>query len=417
MQRSVFQQIRISSSGKLPPPASSRTDALAEDKERRVFDPKAFYELSPDEQREATRVRHEKEIAAIRDRRAEMDQVSHHVPGFNAMSLGERLKVEKGLNAPLDMKAYFELMGFDMRRNELYAAHPQIGPAAKVTPFGRNFFFPFAWGVCLVSQIGFMPDFSVFAAGASAAVAMRIAATAGVAASRELAGDQVPMFDEKKFYRIPTKNLLLVAAMGTSAATALMALVVNPWYLSALVPACASFTYCFPQYAPLTAAVGGVLGSLTGPYVETLAWDKILPVQASVLTAAACSHYVFHMEGQRAAVGVLGALALGSSAVFGGMHKMFYPFFSLASLQIVGTAMQNFHVRSSYGAGRRVRSSWFKDFPPGSQQAIFGFLVLVAMLLGRRYSHRVGLIIRDRETDTMNLDKRDLGLKHAVEIG
>jgi len=334
-----------------------------------------------------------------------MDQLSHHVPGFNQLSLEERLKVEKGLKAPLDVKAYLELFGFDLRRNELYPYHPQIGPAVKVTPYGRNFFFPFAWGVCLVSQIGFMPDFSVFAAGAVAAVAMRIATTAGVAAHRDYKG-LVEHFDESKFFKIPTQNLVLTACLGTSVATAAMALVCNPWYVSLAVPACASLTWMFPQYAPLTAAVGGILGSFTGPYMDQVAWEKIIPVQASVLAGAACSHYVFTMEGTKASVAALGSLSLGTAAALAGMHKMFYPFFSLASVQMIGTALQNFHVRSEYN-GRRVRSGWYKEIPPGGQQAIFGLVMFVAMLMGRRYSHRVGLIIRDRETDTMNLDKRE----------
>jgi hypothetical protein len=370
-------------------------------------DPQVFYSLTPEKQRELMRQRYEKEIKAIQDRRAELDQVSHHVPGFNQMTLAERLKVEEGLKAPKDVKAYLELLGFDVRRNELYPVHPQIGPAAKVTPFGRNFFFPYAWGVCLVSQIGFMPDISVFAAGAIAAVAMRVSTTAAVAAHRDYKG-QVEHFDETKFFRIPTENLMLTAAIGTSVATTMMGLVVNPWYASAIVPACGAFTWFFPQYAPLTAAVGGILGSLTGPYVEHLPWEKILPVQASILAGAACSHYVFHMEGKKVSLAALGSVSLGSAAVLAGMHKMFYPFFSLASLQMIGTAMQNFHVRSDYGTGRRGgRTSWYKDFPPGSQQAIFGFFMLLGMLLGRRYSHRVGLIIRDRETDDLNLDKRE----------
>ena len=373
-----------------------------------VVDPQAFYALSPEAQKAALRQRHEQEIEAVRDKRAEMDQLSNHVPGFNAMSLGERLKVEKGLKAPLDVKAYFELIGFDVRRNELYAPHPQIGPAIKLVPFGRNFFFPFAWGVCLVSQIGYMPQFTVFAAGALAALAMRIASTAGTAVYLERS-NLVPDFDESKFYRIPTQNLALTAALGTSAATAAMALVVNPTVACLAVPICAAVTYRFPQYAPITAAAGAVLGSLTGPYTAVLPWEQILPVQASVLMAAACSHYVFHQEGKNAAIAAVGVAALASSSLFAGMHKMFYPFFSLASLQIVGTAFQNFHVRSEY-SGRRSRASWYKDFPPGSQQAIFGGFVLVAMLLGRRYSHRVGLIIRDRETDELELDKRETGM-------
>jgi len=372
-----------------------------------IVDPQRFYELTPEQQRDALRQRYEKEIEQIQERKAELDKVSNHVPGFNQMSLPERLKIEKGLQAPLDVKAYLELLGFDIRRNELYPVHPQIGPAAKVTPFGRNFFFPFSWGVCLVSQIGFMPDFSVFLAGAVAAVAMRVATTAAVAAHREYKGNS-EYFDATKFFKIPTENLVMTAAIGTSVATAAMALVVNPWYASMIVPACGAFTWFFPQYAPLTAAVGGILGSLTGPYVEHLPWEKILPVQASVLAGAACSHYVFHMEGQKASIAALGAASLGSAAIFSGMHKMFYPFFSLASVQIVGTALQSYHVRSDYGSGRRGgRTGWFKDFPPGSQQAIFGFFVFVAMILGRRYSHRVGLIIRDRETDEWNLDKRE----------
>jgi hypothetical protein len=370
-------------------------------------DPQVFYSLTPEQQRELVRKRYEKEIQAIQDRRAELDQVSHHVAGFNQMTLAERLKVEEGLKAPKDVKAYLELLGFDVRRNELYPVHPQVGPAAKVTPYGRNFFFPFSWGVCLVAQIGFMPDISVLAAGAVAGVAMRVATTAAVAAHGEYKGE-VEHFDETKFFRIPTENLVMTAAIGTSVATTMMALVVNPWYAAALVPACGAFTWFFPQYAPLTAALGGILGSLTGPYLEYLPWEKILPVQASVLTAAACSHYVFHMEGAKATVAALGTLSLGSAAVLSGMHKMFYPFFSLASLQMIGTAIQNFHVRSDYGTGRRGgRTGWYKDFPPGSQQAIFGFFVFFAMILGRRYSHRVGLIIRDRETDDLALDKRE----------
>jgi hypothetical protein len=187
-----------------------------------------------------------------------------------------------------------------------------------------------------------------------------------------------------------------------------MALVVNPWYASMIIPVCGAFTWFFPQYAPITAAVGGILGSLTGPYVEHLDWEKILPVQASILAGAACSHYLFHMEGQKASVAALGAASLGSAAVLAGMHKMFYPFFSLASVQMIGTALQNYHVRSDYGSGRRGgRAGWFKDFPPGSQQAIFGFFMFIGMVLGRRYSHRVGLIIRDRDTDGIGLDKRE----------
>ena len=382
------------------------TQPLADLPQKQVsIDPQVFYSLSPEEQRDLIRQRYEKEIQAIQDRRAELDQVSHHVPGFNQMTLAERLKVEDGLKAPKDVKAYLELLGFDVRRNELYPVHPQVGPAAKVTPFGRNFFFPFSWGVCLVSQIGYMPDISVFAAGAVAAVAMRIATTAAVAGHGDY---KVDHFDDTKFFRIPKENLVMTAAIGTSVATTMMALVVNPWYASALVPACGAFTWFFPQYAPLTAAVGGILGTLTGPYVEHLPWDKILPVQASVLAGAACSHYVFHMEGKKASIAALGTVSLGSAALLAGMHKTFYPFFSLASLQLVGTALQNFHVRSDYGNGRRGgRTNWYKDFPPGSQQAIFGFFVFFAMILGRRYSHRVGLIIRDRETDDLNLDKRE----------
>lgn len=377
----------------------------SDNKRKELRDPRAFYSLTSEEQREVMRQRNEEEIARIRARREELDQVSHHVPGFNQMSLPERLKVEKGLKAPLDVKAYLELAGFDVRRDELYPVHPQVGPAAKATPLGRNFFFPYAWGVCLVSQIGHMPDLTTFAAGATAAVAMRIAATAGVAAHTEYKG-QGELFDETKFFKIPTENLIMTAAMGTSVATLMMGLVVNPWYASVLVPACGVVTWFFPQYAPLTAAVGGILGSLTGPYVELLPWEKILPVQASVLAGAACSHYVFHMEGKKASVAAMGVASLGSAAVLAGMHKMFWPFYSLAGVQMIGTALQNFHVRSVYN-GRRVRSGWFKDFPPGSQHAIFGFLIFVAMMLGRRYSHRVGLIIRDRDTDSMNLDKRE----------
>ena len=402
-----FFQFRISSS------SSKHTEDLAKveesvpsiEPEKKVTDPRKFFDLSPDEQREVTRLRYEKEIEAIRARREEMDQVSHHVPGFNQLSLQERLKVEKGLKAPLDVKAYLELIGFDIRRNELYPWHPQIGPATKVTPYGRNFFFPFAWGVCLVSQIGFMPDFHVFAAGAVAALAMRVATTAGVAAHREYKG-QVEHFDEAKFFRIPTQNLVLTAALSTSVATAAMALVCNPWYVSVAVPACAGLTWAFPQYAPLTAAVGGILGSFTGPYLDHVSWDRILPVQASVLAGAACSHYVFTMEGTKASVAVLGTASLGTAAVLAGMHKMFYPFFSLASIQMVATALQNFHVRSEYNA-RKVRSGWYKEIPPGGQQAIFGFIMFIAMMMGRRYSHRVGLVVRDRETDSMNLDKRE----------
>ena len=197
----------------------------------------------------------------------------------------------------------------------------------------------------------------------------------------------------------------MTAAVGASAATALMALVVTPWYASLLVPACAGLTWKFPQYAPLTAAVGGILGSLTGPYMDQLAWAKILPVQASVLAGAACSHYVFHMEGKKASIAAVGVASLGSAAVMAGMHKMFWPFYSLAGVQMIGTALQNYHVRSEYN-GRRVRSGWYKDIPPGGQQALFGFALFVAMILGRRYSHRVGLVVRDRETDTLNLDKR-----------
>ena len=392
-------QIRIWSSGIKPP-----GDLTSTKKETSIVDPQAFFELSPKEQRLAVRARHEKEVESIREKRAEMDQLSHHVPGFSAMSLGERLKVEKGLKAPLDVKAYFELIGFDVRRNELYAPHPQVGPAAALVPFGRNFFFPFAWGVCLVSQIGYMPNFATLCAGALAAISIRIAATAGVAA-------HLPVFemDESKFYRITTINLVLTAALGTSAATALMALVVNPAYACVLVPACGAVTYWLPQYAPLTAAAGGILGTLTGPYISQLGWLEILPVQASIMAAAACSHYVFHQQGKNALLASVGVAALGSSAVLSGMHKMFYPFYALGGLQLIGTAVQNFHVRSGYGAGRRTRSGWFKDFPPGSQQAIFGGFVLLAMLLGRRYSHRVGLVIRDRETDSLNLDKRVTG--------
>lgn len=401
-------QFRISSSSSKPPTetqgvVAETTDKVAPEVEKRL-NPRGFYELSPEEQREALRLRYEKEIDQVRARREEMDQVSHHVPGFNQLSLEERLKVEKGLKAPLDVKAYLELFGFDVRRNELYAVHPQIGPAAKATPYGRNFFFPYSWGVCLVSQIGLVPDLSVFAIGAAAAVAMRIATTAGVAAHNEYSGS-VTHFDESKFFRIPTQNLVMTAAVGASAATALMALVVTPWYASLLVPACAGLTWKFPQYAPLTAAVGGILGSLTGPYMDQLAWAKILPVQASVLAGAACSHYVFHMEGKKASIAAVGVASLGSAAVMAGMHKMFWPFYSLAGVQMIGTALQNYHVRSEYN-GRRVRSGWYKDIPPGGQQALFGFALFVAMILGRRYSHRVGLVVRDRETDTLNLDKR-----------
>ena len=401
-------QIRISSSSSSKPPediARVSESQPTTEPEKKIEDPRKFFDLTPEEQREVLRMRYEKEIEAIRARREEMDQVSHHVPGFNQLSLQERLKVEKGLKAPLDVKAYLELMGFDLRRNELYPYHPQIGPATKVTPYGRNFFFPFAWGVCLVSQIGFIPDFHVFAAGAVAALAMRIATTAGVAAHREYKG-QVEHFDETKFFRIPTQNLVLTAALGTSVATAAMALVCNPWYVSVAVPICAGVTWMFPQYAPLTAAVGGILGSFTGPYLDQVAWDRILPVQASVLAGAACSHYVFTMEGTKASVAALGTASLGTAAALAGMHKMFYPFFSLASVQMIGTVLQNYHVRSEYN-GRKVRSGWFKDIPPGGQQAIFGFIMFVAMIMGRRYSHRVGLIVRDRDTDSMNLDKRE----------
>jgi hypothetical protein len=407
---------RVSSASK--PPSSEDDIARYEDRapasesEKQPVDPRKFFDLTPDEQREALRAKNERDIAEIRARREEMDQVSHHVPGFNQLSLGERLKVEKGLKAPLDVKAYLELAGFDLRRNELYPYHPQIGPAVKVTPYGRNFFFPYAWGVCLVSQIGFMPDVSILAAGAVAGLAMRIATTAGVAAHREYKG-QVEHFDESKFFRIPTENLMLTAALGTSVATAAMALVCNPWYVSVSVPLCAGLTWFFPQYAPLTAAVGGILGSFTGPYLDQLAWEKILPVQASVLAGAACSHYVFTMEGTKASVAALGTLSLGTAAALAGMHKMFYPFFSLASVQMVATALQNYHVRSEYN-GRRVRSGWYRDIPPGGQQAIFGLMVLVGMMMGRRYSHRVGLVIRDRDTDTMNLDKREGALAPNV---
>jgi hypothetical protein len=412
-RRAFFLQVRVTSSGQ--PPQSSKEQQVApvdvkdsaptEAPEKKLLNPRKFFELTPEEQREVMRQRYEREIEQIRTRKEEIDQVGHHVPGFNQLSLEERLKVEKGLKAPLDVKAYLELMGFDIRRNELYPVHPQIGPAVKVTPYGRNFFFPFAWGVCLVSQIGFMPDVSVFVAGAVAALAMRVATTAGVAAHRDYKG-QVEHFDEAKFFRIPTQNLVFTAALGTSVATAAMAMVVNPWHASLVVPACAGITWMFPQYAPFTAAMGGILGSLTGPYMDQLAWEKILPVQASVLAGAACSHYVFHMEGTKASVAGLGALSLGSAAILAGMHKMFYPFFSLASVQMIGTALQNYHVRSEYN-GRKVRSGWFKDLPPGGQQAIFGFMMLIAMILGRRYSHRVGLVIRDRDTDGMNLDKRE----------
>jgi len=399
-------QVRVTSSFPKAELTPKPDDSLpASEPEKKLADPQKFFELSPEQQRAVMRERNEKEIDQIRARREEMDQLSHHVPGFNQLSLEERLKVEKGLKAPSDVKAYLELLGFDIRRNELYPYHPQIGPAVKVTPYGRNFFFPYAWGVCLVSQIGFMPDFSVFLAGAVAAVAMRIATTAGVAAHRDYKG-QIEHFDESKFFKIPTQNLVLTAALGTSVATAAVALVCNPWYVSLAVPACAGLTWMFPQYAPLTAAVGGILGSFTGPYMDQVAWEKILPVQASVLAGAACSHYVFTMEGTKASVGMLGTMSLGTAAALAGMHKMFYPFFSLASVQMVATAFQNYHVRSEYN-GRRVRSGWFKDIPPGGQQAIFGFIMFVGMLMGRRYSHRGGLVIRDRETDSMNLDKRE----------
>lgn len=412
-------EIRVSSSKANDSPQETKKDDLTsvrmetsvpiESPEKKLINPQRFFDLTPEEQRELMRLRYEREIEQIRARREEMDQVGHHVPGFNQLSLEERLKVEKGLQAPLDVKAYLELFGLDIRRNELYPVHPQIGPAAKVTPYGRNFFFPYAWGVCLVSQIGLTPDVSVFLAGAVAALAMRVATTAGVAAHRDYK-DQVEHFDETKFFRIPTQNLMATAALGTSVATAAMALVINPWYASLVVPACAGITWAFPQYAPLTAAVGGILGSLTGPYMDQLAWEKILPVQASVLAGAACSHYVFHMEGTKATIAGLGSLSLGTAAVLSGMHKMFWPFFSLASVQMVGTALQNYHVRSEYN-GRRVRSNWFKEIPPGGLQAIFGLMMFGAMLMGRRYSHRVGLVIRDRDTDDMTLDKREGALK------
>ena len=414
-------QLRISSSSSKPPvvppestPSTQSDESPSTQSQPRNLDPRQFYELTPEEQRAATRVRHEREIDQIRARREELDQVSHHVPGFNQLSLAERLKVEKGLKAPLDVKAYLELLGFDVRRNELYAVHPQIGPAAKITPYGRNFFFPYAWGVCLVSQIGFMPDVTTILAGAVAAVAMRVAATAGIAAHRDYK-NEVGIFDETKFFKIPTENLVLTAAIGTSVATLAMGLVATPWYASMLVPACGAITYLMPQYAPLTAAVGGILGSLTGPYMDELAWAKIIPIQASVLAGAACSHYVFHMEGVKASVAALGVASLGSAAVLAGMHKMFYPFYSLAGVHMVGTAIHNYHVRSEYN-GRRVRTGWFKDFPPGSQQAIFGFFMLVALGLGRGYSHRVGLIIRDRDTDSMNLDKREGALAAVSQV-
>ena len=400
--RGPFVSSFSSSSSKDTSPVSKQEEGLSE-AEKKVIDGRAFFDLSPADQREVVRVRNEREIAEIRARREELDQVSHHVPGFSNMSLPERLKVEKGLKAPLDVKAYLELVGFDLRRNDLAAFHPQIGPAAKVTPYGRNFFFPFAWGVCLVSQIGFMPDLSVFVAGGLAALAMRIASTAGVAAYKD---SEVKNFDETKFFRIPKQNLVMTSVLGTSVATAAVGLVVNPWYTCLLIPVSAGLTWKFPQYAPLTAAAGAILGSFTGPYLETVPWEKVLPVQASVLAGAACSHYVFHTEGGKATIAALGVASMGSAAIFAGMHKMFYPFFSMASLHIVGTALQNHHVRSSYN-GRRVRSAWFKEIPPGGQQAIFGFFMLVALLLGRGYSHRVGLVIRDRDTDKMlDIDSR-----------
>jgi hypothetical protein len=371
------------------------------------LDPQKFYELTPEEQREVLARRYEREIAQIQARRAELDAVSHHTPGFNQLSLGEKLKVEKGLDAPKDVKAYLELLGFDVRRNEIYPVHPQVGPAAKVTPYGRNFFYPYAWGVCLVSQIGYMPDVSVLLAGAVAAGAMRVGATAAVAAHNEIKAGPIYV-DEAKFFRIPTENLVLTAAIGTSVATASLALVVNPWYACALVPLNGIVTWYLPQYAPLTAAVVGILGSLTGPYVEFLPWEKILPVQAAVLTGAACSHYVFHMEGQKATVAALGVASLGTAAVLSGMHKMFYPFYAAAGLQIVGTALQNFHVKSEYAGRRNIRSEWYKKVPPGSQQAFFGFMVFLAMIMGRRYSHRQGIILRERATDNLNLDSREL---------
>lgn len=379
-------------------------------------DPQKFFALTPEEQRDIMRVRHEKEIEAIQTRRAEMDTVSEHTPGFNQLTLGEKLKVEKGLNAPLDVKAYLELLGFDVRRNELYPVHPQVGPAAEVTPYGRNFFYPYAWGVCLMSQIGYLPDVGVLLGGGVAAVAMRVGSVAAVAAKRESSADPVYV-DETKFFRIPSENLYLTAAIGTSVATASMALLVNPWYACLLIPVNGVVTWYFPQYAPFTAAIGGVLGSLTGPYVGNLPWEKILPIQAAIVTGAACSHYVFHMEGQKATLAALGVASIGTAAVLAGMHKMFYPFYAIAGLQIVTTAVQNFHVKSDYGAGRRnIRSDWFKKVPPGAQQAFFGLVVFVALLVGRRYSHRTGIIIRDRETDTLNLDGRELlapGLQSA----
>jgi len=384
--------------------SSSRSPAPSTNHQKNIEESRVFADLSPAEQREAVKLRHEKEIAEIRARREELDQVSHHVPGFSNLSLPERLKVEKGLQAPLDVKAYLELVGFDLRRNELYPVHPQVGPAAKATPYGRNFFFPYAWGVCLVSQIGFMPDFSVMLAGGIAALAMRIAGTAGVAAHREMRGES-EKFDESKFFKIPKKNLVMTAVLGTSVATAAIGLVVNPWYVSALVPLSAAVTWIFPQYAPLTAASGAILGSFTGPYLDSVPWEKVLPVQASVLAGAACSHYVFHMQGSRTSLATVGTVSLASAAIFSGMHKMFYPFFALGSLHLVGTALQNFHVRSNYN-GRRMRSAWFKEVPPGGQQAVFGFFILVALLLGRGYSHRVGLVVRDRDTDSVNLDPR-----------
>ena len=202
---------------------------------------------------------------------------------------------------------------------------------------------------------------------------------------------------------------MLTSAIGASVATAAMAAVVSPWYMCALIPFNAVVTWFFPQYAPITAAVGTILGTLTGPYAVD--FQTVLPLQASILIGAACSHYVFHMEGKKASVAALGATAIGTAAVFSGMHKMFYPLFGVASVQIVGTALQNYHVASVYGSGRRVRSDWYRKVPPGAQQAFFGFMILCAMLLGRRYSHRTGLIIRERETDSLDLDKRESALK------
>ena len=395
---------------------SSRTslpkvgNAVVPEPEKKIQDGRAFFDLSMEDQRELIRLRNEKEISQIRARREELDQISHHVPGFTNISLPERLKVEKGLKAPLDVKAYLELIGFDIRRDELYPVHPQVGPAAALTPYGRNFFFPYAWGVCLVSQIGFMPDFAVMLAGGVAAIAMRIAATAGVAAYREYSGKREE-FDESKFFKIPITNLLMTSVVGTSVATAAIGLVVNPWYVSLLVPVSAGLTWVFPQYAALTAASGAIIGSFTGPYVDSIPWEKVLPVQATVLAGAACSHYVFHMEGTRSSIAALGASSIGTAAILSGMHKMFFPFFSMATLQLVGTAMQNHHVRSDFN-GRRVRSAWFKEVPPGGQQAIFGFFMLVALLLGRGYSHRVGLVVRERDTDSLNLDLR----KHSLVV-